>query len=85
MTGEFQRLWDACLEAEKTAERDPHGPTTLWSIDRETYRLWKANAGNAKARRRWRRRDIPNGQRAEVIAMLHQRIDTLADQIEAQR
>lgn len=58
----------------------------IWSFDKAMYRHWKTNnAGNTKARRRWRRRDIPNNQRSGVIATQHQRIDTLAGQIEAQR
>jgi hypothetical protein len=36
----------------------------IWAFDKAMYRHWKTNnAGNAKSRRRWRRRDIPNTQR----------------------
>jgi len=38
---------------------------TLLRIDHDTYRAWKANSGNAKARRRWRRREVPNSQAVE--------------------
>lgn len=38
-------------------------------IDEETRRFWSGNAGNAKARRRWRRRNIPNSQRGNMGAM----------------
>lgn len=37
-----------------------------WGVSEETYQFWKASAGNAKSRRRWRRRDIPNSQRPAV-------------------
>lgn len=33
-------------------------------IDEATFQLWKAHAGNAKSRRRWRRRNLPNAQRS---------------------
>lgn len=34
-----------------------------WGVSEETFQAWKANSGNAKARRRWRRRNVPNSQR----------------------
>lgn len=37
-------------------------------ISEETFQFWKANAGNAKARRRWRRRNVPNMQRIAALA-----------------
>jgi hypothetical protein len=45
---------------------NPRRRGQLFGIDRGTYLLWKANAGNAKARRRWRRKDIPNRQKAST-------------------
>jgi hypothetical protein len=71
----MQHLWEQC-EARK-AETDvfsldeagnPRSTGQLFRIDAETHRYWKANAGNAKARRRWRRRDFPNTQRAQALA-----------------
>lgn len=40
-----------------TLAPDPDG-RVLFRIDPDTYRMWKANSGNAKARRRWRRREV---------------------------
>jgi hypothetical protein len=53
----LREIYDAIAEAELWP--------VLWNINPETYRMWKASAGNAKARRRWRRRDIPNSQRVK--------------------
>lgn len=39
-----------------------------FGVSKETYRMWKALAGNAKARRRWRRRNVPNMQREKANA-----------------
>jgi hypothetical protein len=38
-----------------------------WGVSEEAYQFWKefwkGGAGNAKARRRWRRRNVPNTQK----------------------
>jgi hypothetical protein len=50
---------------------NPRRRGRLFNIDWGTHQFWKANAGNAKARRRWRRRNVPNTQKmahaADVI------------------
>lgn len=65
----MQRLWEQCKARENDVDvfhvdesGNPRRNGQLFNIDRNTYRLWKANAGNAKALRRWRRRGIPNRQ-----------------------
>jgi hypothetical protein len=55
----FQELVD---ELRKAAERSS-ADAPICGINAETYRMWKANAGNAKSRRRWRRRGMVNTQR----------------------
>jgi hypothetical protein len=57
----FQEFVEA---VKKAADVGLEESAPAFHINPETYRLWKANTGNAKARRRWRRRDIPNTQRA---------------------
>jgi hypothetical protein len=47
----FQELFKACEVAVGKAD----GPV-LWNIDPATYVFWKAYSGNAKARRRYRRK-----------------------------
>lgn len=59
----FRTIYDRCV---REAEASGAEPFSLWPLTDEVYRFWKANAGNAKARRRWRRRDIPNSQRSVV-------------------
>lgn len=46
----------------------------VFAIDRETYLMWRAHAGNAKARRMWRHKDIPNRRRE--IDRFHHRLMT---------
>lgn len=51
----------ALAEARERGEID-------WGVSEETYQFWKSGAGNAKARRRWRRRNVPNTQRINALA-----------------
>lgn len=53
------------VEAAKRADEVPATESSLFGIDPGTYRLWKAMSGNAKARRRWRRRDVLGRQKEE--------------------
>lgn len=43
-------------------------PVPVFYLSPEAVGFWKANGGNAKARRRWRRRNVPNTQRTQAIA-----------------
>jgi hypothetical protein len=61
----FQELVD---ELRKAAERSS-ADAPIYGINVETYRMWKANAGNAKSRRRWRRRGMVNTQRGPSCRM----------------
>jgi hypothetical protein len=47
-------LRDACMVPEEVLAQNPHA-----------YRAWKATTGNAKSRRRWMRRDVPNRRKEE--------------------
>lgn len=38
-----------------------------WGVDAETHCFWRAQMGNAKARRRWKRRSIPNSQMLKAL------------------
>lgn len=58
MVTDLKALSDADL-ADPTSD----GRGALWGIDPGIYRTWKDNSGNAKRRRRWRRRALPNTQR----------------------
>ena len=42
---------------------NPRRRGELFNISRDTWLEWRAHAGNAKARRRWKRRGLPNSQR----------------------
>lgn len=63
-TSMLDELRDQCL----AGHDEPTAATELltiarWGVDPETKAFWRANAGNAKARRRWRRSNLPNSQR----------------------
>ena len=74
---EIQALWTKCTEAGVNVEFVASRP-----VDRE---WWTGNSGNAKARRRWRRRDIPNRQRTEAAEELQRRSDAIGAYGDRQR
>lgn len=55
MTPSFQRLWEACERAARETEAMGDA-IPLFNINPDTYRMWRAYSGNAKARRRYRRK-----------------------------
>jgi hypothetical protein len=59
----FQELVDEVRKAAQCDDGTVPVPVGQIHINPETYRMWKANSGNAKARRRWRRRNVPNTQK----------------------
>ena len=73
LTKSLERLWEQSKAREMETDvfsldtsKNPRRRGHLFNINRDTYLFWRANAGNAKARRRWRRKDIPNRQREEA-------------------
>lgn len=63
----FDELVRACEEAARKSQADGAlVPVERVFCSQETLRMWKANCGNSKTRRRWRRREVPNRQREEA-------------------
>lgn len=48
-------IFNACVQYDSSF--------SLWPLTDATYQIWRAHAQNAKFRRKWKRRDIPNSQR----------------------
>lgn len=70
----IERLWEESKAREDDVDvfvldesGNPRRRGQLFTISRETYLEWKAMGGNSKARRRWRRRNIPNSQRTARV------------------
>lgn len=56
----FLAIYKRCEEMSKAHGNEPF---VLFPLSDEAMEMWRAAAGNAKARRRWRRRDLHNTQR----------------------
>lgn len=70
LTQALGRLWEQSKVREMETDvfsldvsGNPRRNGQLFGVNRETYLMWRAQAGNAKTRRMWRRRNIPNRQR----------------------
>jgi hypothetical protein len=61
----FMEIYRRCQDAAAKAGGEPF---CLWPMTDEALAMWRGNSGNAKARRRWRRRHVPNTQRLLVTA-----------------